>query len=120
MKCFCQILLFSFFLLFFQQASGLGSTTNEEEVELKVGSTIYKKICIACHTPKGKSPLEDLNLSDNKWKHGDSLETMQKIIAKGVADTAMVGFAGKLSEEEIRAVAKYIQTFNSHSSQLKP
>ena len=120
MKSFWPILLFSFFLLTFQQASGLGVTTNEEEIELKAGSTIYKMICVACHTPGGKSPLEDLNLSDDKWKHGNSLETMQKIINQGVADTAMVGFAGKLSKEEIRAVAKYIQTFSSHSSQPKP
>ena len=64
--------------------------------------------------------MEDLNLSDGKWKHGNSLKTMQKIINQGVADTAMVGFEGKLSEEEIRAVAKYIKTFSSHSSQPKP
>ena len=100
--------------------SGFGisaSSSDKDEADLKAGATVYRKICIACHTPKGKSPIEDLNLADDNWKHGTSPEELEKVVSEGIPDTAMVGFSDNLSPDEIRAVIKYIHTFGKNGEQ---
>lgn len=68
------------------------------------GKELYEQSCSTCHGPKGKkgvSGAKDLSRSEL------SLEERMRIIREGKG--AMIPFEGQLSEEEIRAIAKYLE-----------
>ena len=78
---------------------------------------LYKQTCQACHMADGKSPLEQMNLADGKWKHGTGVKDMAKVISEGVQGTAMMPFKTRFTEAEILELAKYVRSFDKT---LKP
>jgi cytochrome c oxidase cbb3-type subunit 3 len=84
---------------------------------LKAGREVYLNRCVSCHGPIGKGdgpiarglsgpPVGDL--TDAEWKHGDRPEQVRAVIADGVTSSAMPGWKGSLSPDQINAVSAYV------------
>jgi mono/diheme cytochrome c family protein len=95
--------------------------------DLSLGSSMYAQHCAACHgaklegqpnwqrkLPSGRFPAPPHDDSGHTWHHPD--EMLFAITKQGLVppyapkgyESDMPGFAGKLSDEEIRAVLAYI------------
>ena len=67
------------------------------------GKTVYKTYCVSCHGPKGKLMLNDApDLSVSKMTLEERLENIRK------GGSMMPAFSEVLSENQIEAVAKYL------------
>ncbi len=78
---------------------------------------LYGSMCQACHGPDGKSPIKDMGFVGRKWKHGTKTADMIKVITDGVPGTAMLPFEGRLTEQQIRDLARYVRSLDKT---LKP
>ena len=81
---------------------------------------LWEKTCTKCHGPDGKGQTvmgKKLNLkdySDAKVQDGMKDEAMTKAIKDGVKDgekTKMKGFGETLSDDEIKALVKFVRDF---------
>jgi cytochrome c6 len=78
------------------------------------GAALYKAKCAMCHGADGKGQtamgknlhLKDLGSEDVQKMKGEDIE---KLIVNGKGK--MPAYKGKMSEEEIDAVVKFIRTF---------
>jgi mono/diheme cytochrome c family protein len=99
----------------------------KELADLAFGKALYTQHCASCHGAKlegqpnwhkrnasGRMPAPPHDDSGHTWHHSD--EQLFKITKLGVSaivpgyESDMVGFAGKLSDTEIRAVLDYIKS----------
>lgn len=87
----------------------------------EAGKKIYVAKCSLCHgaAGKGDSPAgASLNPKatdfTDKAKMSKSDEELFKSISNGIKGTAMMGFAGSLSEKERWDVIAYIRTFSKN------
>ncbi len=80
----------------------------------------WEKNCAKCHGPEGKGKTkmgEKLSIKDyTEAKVQDALkdEEMAKAIKEGVKDgekTKMKGFGDTLSDDEVKALVKYVRDF---------
>ncbi|HSR54560.1 MAG TPA: cytochrome c [Acidobacteriota bacterium] len=76
-----------------------------------LGKEVYAKRCQMCHGPDGKADTKagqmtkTPDMTTGEWNHGTSQEDVEKLVREGAGK--MKGFDGKLSDEEIAAVAYY-------------
>jgi mono/diheme cytochrome c family protein len=84
---------------------------------LAAGFGVYRERCVSCHgeSGRGDGPIAKSlqgpkvgDLTDGTWKHGEKPERVEEVIAKGVANTAMPGWGGTFSPEQLRAVTAYV------------
>lgn len=75
------------------------------------GTTIFAENCAACHGPEGKGDRAQgaPNLTDAVWLYGGDKATLTETITKARFGV-MPSWTGKLSEDEIRAVAIYVHS----------
>ncbi len=79
------------------------------------GTRLFRRKCAGCHGPdgRGRTKYADghpyVDLTDEKWKHGGDLESIRRLIANGDPKSPMPPYEGRLSPEEIDAVARYVQ-----------
>ncbi len=110
-------LLFCLLLLTFfsagPAAQGGASATQEE---LALGEKLYNAHCRSCHLPGGKSRIKKLNLSDENWMHGGSLEEIEQTIAEGIEGSQMQPFKSRLQPNQVTALAKYVLSFGAATS----
>ena len=85
------------------------------------GQAVFAANCATCHgeTGRGDGPaavgLEPppADLSDGMWVTGDgSLAALENVIENGSPGTAMIGWKGTLSDAEIEAAARYVQSLS--------
>ena len=107
--------------------SGLASGCGERRADLALGEKLYAQHCAACHgarlegqanwrarLPNGRMPAPPHDDSGHTWHHPDEL--LFGITKHGLAppyappgyESDMPAFAGKLTDEEIRAALAYI------------
>lgn len=81
------------------------------------GREIYLDRCASCHGPSGRGdgPLAKgltgpapRNLAQDPWKYGERPEQVLTVLAEGVKDAQMPGWAGTYGPEDLRAVAAYV------------
>jgi mono/diheme cytochrome c family protein len=90
------------------QATGetLPENKSNQQLTSENGLDIYTNNCVVCHGEKGDKGLMGApNLSNSSM----TLEQRIEIIQNG--KNTMPAFGSKLSSDEIKAVALYIQTF---------
>lgn len=80
---------------------------DEQEPEFD-GGKVYELFCIVCHGPKGEgSPLGSNLVEPSVAAKSDA--QLIELISKGRPDKGMMGFEGKLSEEEIFGSLEYMR-----------
>jgi len=81
---------------------------------------IYAATCQPCHGPNGVAPeamKQQSFAGRGTWKHGSRPPDIVKTITDGVPGTPMLPFKGRLSPEEIAALASLVR---SYDKTLKP
>ena len=83
---------------------------------------LYTANCQICHGPAGKgTPLmKDSAFLKRKWKHGTTPEAMQETISNGVPGTMMLPFKGKMSPDEIAALASLVRSYDTALKPVRP
>jgi mannose-6-phosphate isomerase-like protein (cupin superfamily)/cytochrome c5 len=82
-----------------------------DEQELALGKKVYDAKCKMCHRADGKGTLEEMDLTDNVWKHGNSPEDIEKVIREGIQGTGMRAIVGDHTDQEIKALVKFVLKF---------
>jgi mannose-6-phosphate isomerase-like protein (cupin superfamily)/cytochrome c5 len=82
-----------------------------DEQELVLGKKVYDAKCKMCHRADGKGTLEEMDLTDNVWKHGNSPENIEKVIREGIQGTGMRAIVGDHTDQEIKALVKFVLNF---------
>jgi mono/diheme cytochrome c family protein len=79
------------------------------------GAAIYKERCAMCHHADGKGikAMKMPDFTDPKWQASVTDKQLVEGTENGVKGTAMPGFKGKLTTEEIQAVVAHIRSFNT-------
>ena len=75
------------------------------------GKKLYESKCGSCHGMDGvakKMAAGSKNFNDPAWKASETVEGITKITADGKGK--MKGLAGKLSPEQMNAIANYVLT----------
>ena len=81
------------------------------------GREIYLDRCVACHGPTGKGDGPSSkslagpppgNLTDSEWKHGDSIEQVERVIDQGVQGTSMPSWGTSLGPDGLRATTAFV------------
>jgi mono/diheme cytochrome c family protein len=73
---------------------------------------LYRQHCQMCHGVRGKAAIEEMAFFEGEWKHGTTSAQMATVITEGVKGTPMLAFKGKLSPEQIQALAKYVRSLD--------
>jgi putative membrane protein len=94
-------------------ARGVGAaSTQGASAEVARGRAVYEAHCAACHQADGRGLnarlAADFVGDPSRLAKGD--EALLRAIERGVPGTAMVGFAGRLSEAERRAALAYLRS----------
>ena len=71
------------------------------------GQELYSQICVNCHGPNLDGGIGP-SLADSYWKNGDSAESIQKSIAKGITGTEMIAYELVYPEKDIKALTDFI------------
>ena len=87
------------------------SGQDHDAAQATAGTTVFAENCVACHGEDGKG-MRDFgapNLTDAIWLYGGSVATLTETVTKARYGV-MPAWTGKLSEDEIRAVATYVHS----------
>ena len=76
---------------------------------LRVGEIVFKANCGSCHGRKGEGKVGP-NLTDEHFKHVNTVDDIAKVVAKGANGNAMPAWSNRLHPNEIVMVSAYIAT----------
>lgn len=79
---------------------------------------VYVSNCQMCHGPDGRSPIKDMSFVGRQWKTKTIAEGV-KMITKGSPGTVMLPFEGKLTKEQISALARYVRALDTPAARKK-
>ena len=81
------------------------------------GAAAYKKYCAFCHGAAGKgdgrlAPRDSMpaDLTDDVWDHGATDGEIFTVIATGIPNTSMVGFKGKMPDQDLWHVVNFLRS----------
>lgn len=79
------------------------------------GGSIFREKCSMCHGIEGKgyAAIKTPDFTDPKWQAAHTNREMVDAIENGVQGTAMVSFKGKLTEQQMKDVLKYIRSLGA-------
>ena len=85
------------------------------------GATVFTENCVACHTEAGTGDRAQgaPNLTDAIWLYGGARETITDTVVNARFGV-MPPWAGRLSEDEIRAVASYVHSLGGGEAAPAP
>ena len=100
-------------------AAGLSAQAKPAVLTKAESVVLYNTHCQICHGAGGTgSPLmAGSAFVGRKWKHGTTPQAIVNTITNGVPQTAMLPFKGRLSPQEIAALATLVR---SYDKKLKP
>ena len=85
-------------------------TYADDPAALKRGRSIFLGTCAGyCHSVRGGGGGDVPNLFDCDWRHGGSNEEIFGSIYTGFPRTRMIGFGGKLPDEDLWKVVAYLR-----------
>ncbi len=70
--------------------------------------------CASCHGGTLNGTEQGPALVDARLKHGDTVDQMRAVIARGIPKTTMAGWGKQLSPEQIKGLALYISERRQH------
>ena len=77
------------------------------QASVQRGQELYSQICVNCHGPNLDGGIGP-SLADSYWKNGDSAESIQKSIAKGITGTEMIAYELVYPESDLKALTDFI------------
>lgn len=102
MRIFISLIVVASVVLALSRCGGDTEKTTEEKVS---GSTVYSQQCVLCHGSNG-----DLGVSGASPLSLSKLNLDQRIEVITNGRAKMTAYSGLLTEEEIKAVAQYLET----------
>ncbi|MFT5452008.1 MAG: cytochrome c oxidase cbb3-type subunit 3 [Enterobacterales bacterium] len=89
------------------------SGLNVDVEQKKLGETVYKTMCFACHGADGKGQqlMGAPDLTDTTWLYGSSKKYVSESIAKG-RNGQMPAFSKQLSDHQIHLVSAYVYSLS--------
>jgi high-affinity iron transporter len=103
-------------------AANLTNPVKSTPASIATGKALFERQCVSCHGAMGagdgksaaqlKPPPADL--TDATWKHGASDGEIYTLIKDGSKNTAMKGFASKMTAQEMWSIVNYIRTLQVH------
>jgi len=83
----------------------------QREALVAQGEAVYRVRCVLCHQADGRGAEGKLaaDFVGDRTRLAKSDEALAHSIENGVPKTAMIGFGGQLSDQEIRAVIAYLR-----------
>ena len=99
-------------------AAKLVNPVKSTPTSIAAGKAIYDKQCVSCHGATGKADTKmaatltpkPSDLTDASWKHGPSDGEMFTLLKDGAKNTAMKGYASKMTAQEMWSVVNYVRT----------
>ncbi len=79
---------------------------------------LYVANCQMCHGEDGRPPLKEMGFVGRNWKTKTAAEAA-KVITNGVPGTAMLPFEGKLTKEQVLALARYVRALDTPAARKK-
>ena len=79
---------------------------------------LYVSNCQMCHGPDGRAPVKEMSFVGRQWKTKTTAAAV-KVITKGVPGTVMLPFDGKLTKEQITALARYVRALDTPAARKK-
>lgn len=76
---------------------------------LKVGQSVFKGNCTACHGPEGGG-INGPNLTDDAYKNAKTLTDLYVVITDGVVAKGMPAWRNRLQQNQRVVVAAYVAT----------
>ena len=80
---------------------------------VRVGEIVFKTNCISCHGRKGEGKVGP-NLTDEHYKHVQSVEDIAKVISNGAAANAMPAWSNRLHPNEVVLVSAYVASIRGN------
>ena len=86
----------------------------KEKKWLNVGKAIYQSNCVSCHGANGGG-LVGPNLTDDYWKHVNSVDDIAKVLINGAANGAMPAWNNRLTHpNQIVLTAAYVASLREN------
>ena len=77
---------------------------------LERGRKLFVGTCAGyCHVASGHGLGNAPDLLDCEWRHGDTDTEIFEVMREGVPGTAMLGFAGRIPDEDLWRVLAYLR-----------
>ncbi|MEO6324364.1 MAG: c-type cytochrome [Thermoanaerobaculia bacterium] len=89
------------------------------------GEQVWVKKCAGCHGSDGRGETKFAqgrpfaNLTDDRWKHGDSHEAIVRLITEGDEKSPMPAYRDRLTAEQIEAVSRYAESLSRAARQAR-
>ena len=82
----------------------------DADAALARGEALFQSVCSGyCHPTEPGTPGDAPDLFDCEWVHGDADADLLRVLREGVPDTLMVGFDGKIPDDDLSAVVGYVR-----------
>lgn len=86
----------------------------EDPAAITDGRRMFRAVCTGyCHSTTPGVTKDAPNLFDCDWDHGDADADLYRVITRGVPDTEMLPFEGKIPEDTIWKVIAYMRSNSS-------
>jgi mono/diheme cytochrome c family protein len=83
---------------------------DEDPAAQKRGSDLFRAVCTGyCHTTTVGADTDAPYLFDCDWDHGGSDARIFEVLSKGIPDTRMQGFAGKLPDADLWRIVSWVR-----------
>lgn len=105
-------------ILFTVAAASSSGAAGGQKKKIDATKNLYVAQCQMCHGVDGRSPLPDMKFVGRPWKTKNAAEAA-RVISEGVPGTAMLPFEGKLTKEQIRALAAYVRALDTPAARKK-
>ena len=79
------------------------------KAERRFAADVFSSKCATCHEKDGRGKSPQLNLIDELWHHGSSLEEITVVIRDGIPETDMTAQKEHFSATEITTLAVYVK-----------
>ncbi len=78
---------------------------------ITAGRRMFRAVCTGyCHSTQPGVTKDAPNLFDCDWRHGSEDADLFRVITKGVPDTEMLPFGGKIPDDTIWQVIAYVRS----------
>lgn len=95
-----------------QESPGEGEKEPSKEELLAMGGELFKANCASCHRNDGGGTIGP-NLTDEFWIHGNSEESLEKVIKKGVLAKGMPPWEAILRPNQLKSIILYVKNMEN-------